>query len=134
MDIECKEGRHWTDIILMKSCSQNKGGCDQCVLPINNKQPLSSKEHLYTNSIPTSKPQFIFPPSIPYPKKPQYDKPFWGAYKDKELKFYFDRYCTQCHKEVIGHMQQFGIAIMIDAYWCPNCKVALWESQTFIYK
>lgn len=76
-------------------------------------------------------PQYIFPPSIPYPQHLLNDKPFLGAFKDSEIKLDEDRYCSLCNtKGVIGHIQQFGLAVMIDAFWCSNCKIALWENQT----
>ena len=31
-------------------------------------------------------------------------------------------------------MQKFGYAIVIDVYWCSSCKIALWESQTYLVK
>ena len=66
-------------------------------------------------------------------------KPFYGAFKDKELKEYKDKYCGLCeHKGLIAHIEKNnplpGIlpeaSEYISAYWCPNCNTALQPSQT----
>jgi hypothetical protein len=80
-------------------------------------------------------------------------KPFLGAFKDKELKKFENKYCGLCnHKGLIGHITTIPIEYKItnasgifasskddkwvskreaiDAYWCPQCNKPLSPSQT----
>jgi hypothetical protein len=77
--------------------------------------------------------EVIFPPSISFPKNPQKHKPFWGAFKDSELKKDNDRFCVLCNNSgLTAHIVPGQGYTLIDIFWCSHCNQALWESQTYI--
>lgn len=80
-------------------------------------------------------------------------KPFFGAFKDKELIICDNKSCGLCkHKGLIGHQtvlpieynitdasgifakskgdKWIGKREVIDSYWCPNCNKPLLPSET----
>jgi hypothetical protein len=37
MDIICENGRHFSDLDIVKACSESRGGCDRCLPTKENK-------------------------------------------------------------------------------------------------
>lgn len=75
----------------------------------------------------------LSPTPIAYPKRPKINKPFLGAFKDKELRVDKDRCCVICHNAgLIAHIKRDKKLQLIDFYWCSHCKQAFWPNDTYI--
>jgi len=124
MDIICARcGRHLYSIESVKEHAKYCKGSPN----IENNQ-VSSK-NIQGKAI--SQIKVVFPPPIPAPKHSNPSKPFLGAYKDKELINDDDRTCGLCNNRgLVAHALKSKKITIIDMYWCPNCKMALWENQT----